>query len=257
MMTHFIAFGVLSLFLAPWGFCQAVVAQSPASAEPETPKASGIELPDHYHYVAADILDYCKPRKGVWVDLGAGTGSVTFAVAAKDHAAAQQSTFVFLDPDREALATGLDRAEAAGLAHRVAAVVGKAEDMPLPSGSVDLVFSRGSIFFWDDPVKDLQEVYRVLRPGGEAMIGGGRGSKNPRLAQQEPKQEQKDKQDEDQIDLSKLSDFPRLRHPKTFRKWGEDAGIREFEVIGRGASSGKEHCGGRGIWLRFTKQEAR
>jgi len=47
--------------------------------------------------------------------------------------------------------------------------------MPLPSESVDLVFSRGSIFFWDDPAQGLQEVYRVLRPGGEAMIGGGRG----------------------------------------------------------------------------------
>lgn len=41
------------------------------------------------------------------------------------------------------------------------------------------VSSRGSIFFWDDPVKGLREVYRVPRPGGKAHIGGGAGSGYP------------------------------------------------------------------------------
>jgi SAM-dependent methyltransferase len=231
-----------------WGAIH-IMAQSAASAEQE---AASVEAHDHYYYVADDILEYCKPRKGVWVDLGAGTGSVAFAVAAKNHATAQESTFVLLDPDREALGTALDRAKAAGLAHRIVAVVGKAEKMPLPSESVDLVFSRGSIFFWDDPAKGIKEVYRVLRPGGEAMIGGGKGSKNPQLAAAEPDIEVKDEQD---VDLSKLSDFARVRHPKTFRKWAEDAGIPEFEVVGRGSSSKVKHHGG--IWLRFTKPMTR
>lgn len=237
---------VASLLFLTWGF----TAQLAAAAEDS--EASEDAAHDHYYYVADDILDLCKPRKGVWVDLGAGTGSVAFAVAAKNYAPAQESTFVLLDPDRKALKTARDRAKAASLAHRTVAVVGKAEEMPLPSESVDLVFSRGSIFFWDDPAKGIKEVYRVLRPGGEAMIGGGKGSKNPALTSAESDPEEKVEQD---VDLSKLSDFARLRHPKTFRKWAEEAGIPEFEVLGRGSSAPKKHHGG--IWLRFTKPMTR
>lgn len=242
-------FVVAHLMLGIWGALEFVAQSTEPTVEQ---KASSNESHDHYYYVADDILEYCNPRKGVWVDLGAGTGSVAFAVAAKKHATAQESTFVLLDPNRDGLRTALDRAKAAGLAHRIVTVVGKAEEMPLPSESVDLVFSRGSIFFWDDPAKGIKEVYRVLRPGGEAMIGGGKGSKNPRLAKEKPDLEQKKEQN---ADLSKLSDFARLRHPKTFRKWAEDAGIPDFEVIGRGSSSKVKHHGG--IWLRFTKPTTR
>jgi len=247
-MTMQCSLAVATRILVTWGAIH-IMAQSAGSAEPE---AARVEVHDHYYYIADDILDLCKPRKGVWVDLGAGTGSVAFAVAAKNHATAQESTFLLLDPDRDALGAALDRGRTANLAHRIVAVVGKAEEMPLPSESVDLVFSRGSIFFWDDPAKGIKEVYRVLRPGGEAMLGGGKGSKNPRLAGADPDVEEKEEQD---VDLSKLSDFARLRHPKTFRKWAEDAGIPDFEVIGRGSSSKAKHHAG--IWLRFTKPMTR
>ena len=29
-------------------------------------------LPDRYPYVVKDVLDFCQPQKGFWVDLGAG-----------------------------------------------------------------------------------------------------------------------------------------------------------------------------------------
>lgn len=45
------------------------------SQDPESPRVNKVastrsQLPDPYPYVAADILEYCRPRKGIWVDLG-------------------------------------------------------------------------------------------------------------------------------------------------------------------------------------------
>jgi ubiquinone/menaquinone biosynthesis C-methylase UbiE len=63
-----------------------------------------------------------------------------------------------------------------GVHDRVSAVQGSAEKLPFDNNSVDLVVSRGSIFFWEDQQQGLAEVYRVLRSGGWAYIGGGFGT---------------------------------------------------------------------------------
>ncbi|MDR3555775.1 MAG: methyltransferase domain-containing protein [Syntrophobacteraceae bacterium] len=50
----------------------------------------------------------------------------------------------------------------------------------LPDYSVNLVVSRGSVFFWEDCRGAFKELYRVLAPGGVGYIGGGLG--RPRFA---------------------------------------------------------------------------
>lgn len=255
MMRSSIMFsGAGGLVLASLLGTLSVFAQALESACKSKKDSTPSQLPDHYPCVAADILEYCSPRKGVWVDLGSGSGGVGFALAAADNHAARQSTFVLMDPNVEALSKGLRRAQTGGLAHRMIAVVGKAEGMPLPSESVDLVVSRGSIFFWDDPVKGLQEVHRVLRPGGEAMIGGGLGSKYQAWARREFVRRRRGDR---KADSPQGKEFARLRDPKTFRQWAKDAGIADFEVIGHGALSLDDPRAGSGIWLRFTKRDVR
>ncbi|MBN1417403.1 MAG: class I SAM-dependent methyltransferase [Planctomycetes bacterium] len=200
--------------------------------------------------MAADILKYCSPRKGVWVDLGSGSGGVGLALAAVDDPAARASTIVLLDPNGEALTRGLKRAQSEGLAHRVVAVVGRAEGLPLPNDSVDLIFSRGSIFFWDDPVKGFQEINRVLRPGGAAMIGGGLGSTYPEWARREFVRRRRGGR---KPDSPQAKEFARLRDPETFRQWATKAGIKGFQVMGDGALPPDDPRAGSGIWLLFTK----
>jgi ubiquinone/menaquinone biosynthesis C-methylase UbiE len=51
--------------------------------------------------------------------------------------------------------------------------------IPLGDSSVNLVFSRGSIFFWSNLETCLKEIQRVLRPGGFALLGGGYGFSTP------------------------------------------------------------------------------
>jgi len=207
---------------------------------------AGTPLPDRYPYVVKDILKYCRPQKGFWIDLGAGKGQVAIPLIE-----ATSNPVVMLDPDVEAMSKGIELARKKGLEDRLFAVVGVAEDMPLPDNSVDLVVSHGSIFFWNDPVKGLQEVYRVLRPGGKAMIGGGMGSSYPEWAAQESFRRRREQLDKG--DPERKKHFIEVRSPETFRRWAENARLPDFEVVGKGAFSAAEPRGEQGIELRFTK----
>jgi len=45
-----------------------------------------------------------------------------------------------------------------------------AENLPFPDGSFDLVYSHGVLHHTPDTERAIQEVHRVLKPGGQAMI---------------------------------------------------------------------------------------
>ncbi len=141
---------------------------------------SARRLPDWFVAVAEDVLSYCRPEEGVWVDLGCGSGGLGLALAR-----ASRSTILLVDPRANALRKALESAKHSGLGTRALAVAGRAESMPFADCSVNLVVSRGSVFFWDEPAQGLREVYRILGPGGRALVGGGFGSSYPESARQE------------------------------------------------------------------------
>jgi len=175
--------------------------------------------------------------------LGAGKGRVAIPLIE-----ATGNPVVMLDPDEEAMMKGLEIAGDKGLGDRLFAVVGVAEDMPFPDNSVDLVVSRGSIFFWKDPVKGLQEVYRVLKPGGKAMIGGGHGSGFPKWAADEVIRKRRERLKSDPEGGKR---FIEVRSPEQMKNWAEDAALPEFKVMGKGAISAEDERVGQGVWLLF------
>lgn len=203
-------------------------------------------LPDRHPYVVKDVLKYCQPTKGFWVDLGAGRGQVAVPLIE-----ATGNSVVMLDPNAAAMRQGLEIAREKGLGDRLSAVVGVAEKMPFPDDSVDLVVSRGSIFFWTDPVKGLKEVQRILRPGGKAMIGGGAGSGYPEEAVEELIADRERKLQGEEAERWKR--FVELRRPERLREWAESAGLSNFELAGKGALSADDPRVGQGIWIWFTK----
>ena len=229
----------------------AILTTPPALGGEESGAPRGLRseqsLPSRYPYVVQDVLKYCKPDKGFWIDLGAGKGQLTIPLIE-----ATGNPVVMIDPNGESMSEGLDDARQKGLQDRLGAVVGVAEHLPLLDNSVDLVVSRGSIFFWDDQVKGLQEVYRVLRPGGKAYLGGGAGSGYPKWAADKLIAQRKEKMSGEEAE--KWKRFDELRRPERMRAWAEAAGLTEFQVMGEGAISAEDARVGQGVWILFQKK---
>ncbi|MFD5117386.1 class I SAM-dependent methyltransferase [Streptomyces sp. NPDC058391] len=95
------------------------------------------------------------------LDLGTGTGSLARLFA---RAGAQVTG---VDPAAPLLeqARGLDREAGVEIAYEVAT----AEDTGLPDASFDVV-SAGQCWHWFDAPRAAAEVWRLLRPGGRAVI---------------------------------------------------------------------------------------
>lgn len=66
-----------------------------------------------------------------------------------------------------------------GLISRVRYVRGNALAMPFAEGTFAAAFSNGSLHEWQDPQKVLNELYRVLKPGGSFFISDLRRDLNP------------------------------------------------------------------------------
>jgi len=58
-----------------------------------------------------------------------------------------------------------------GLEKRIKTVIGDVHQMPFPDEFADLVFTRGSMFFWKDLPTAFREIYRVLKPVVQGMWG--------------------------------------------------------------------------------------
>lgn len=132
--------------------------------------ARGINAP-MYAYYAQKIKERTGITKGVCIDVGSGGGYLGLALAK-----ITDLDFIFLDISADALEKAKIHIIEDGLHERAKTLLADVHSIPLPDGSVNLIISRGSIPFWKDPAKALKEIYRILAPGGQAYVGGGRGT---------------------------------------------------------------------------------
>ncbi|HWR02064.1 MAG TPA: class I SAM-dependent methyltransferase [Chlorobaculum sp.] len=124
-----------------------------------------------YPEIARQVVNRTGVITGRCIDLGGGPGMLGICLAG-----ITLLRVTVVDLMQECVELVRQNSIGEGYAHRVDAIQGVAEDLPFEDASIDLVVSRGSIFFWEDQAKGLAEVYRVLRPGGWAYIGGGFGT---------------------------------------------------------------------------------
>jgi MPBQ/MSBQ methyltransferase len=98
------------------------------------------------------------------VDVGAGTGFTTSGIVRA--VAPERVTMIDQSPHQ------LARARRKPALARVEKRIGDAEDLPLATDAVDRYVSAGSIEYWPDPQRAIAEAYRVLEPGGVALVIG-------------------------------------------------------------------------------------
>ncbi|HSN78493.1 MAG TPA: class I SAM-dependent methyltransferase [Anaerolineae bacterium] len=105
-------------------------------------------------------------RAGEAVDLGCGPGYLVTELAQ----AAPGLHVTGIDLADEMIAAAERFAAAKGLGERVVFRKGDASRIPFPDDSLDLVVSTLSLHHWSDPRPVLDEVARVVRPGGVYLI---------------------------------------------------------------------------------------
>lgn len=124
-----------------------------------------------YPVVANQILEKTGISNGLCFDLGCGSGYLGLAIAE-----ATNMEVCLLDNDPEMLSICQRNIIERQSGERVRTQLGDVHQIPLPGQSVQLAVSRGSLFFWEEPVHAFREIYRVLAPKGMACIGGGFGT---------------------------------------------------------------------------------
>jgi ubiquinone/menaquinone biosynthesis C-methylase UbiE len=77
-----------------------------------------------------------------------------------------------LYPSAQVVAQAQQRIDAAHRGERISCRAGTLDALPLEDGSVDLIAGVGPVLIWGDREQKMREIHRVLRPGGEALIGG-------------------------------------------------------------------------------------
>jgi MPBQ/MSBQ methyltransferase len=98
------------------------------------------------------------------LDVGAGTGFSSEGIV--EHVDPASVTLLDQSPDQLGRARRKPRLSACRF------VLGDAERLPFEADEFDRYVSCGSVEYWPDPQRAIAEAYRVLRPGGLALVVG-------------------------------------------------------------------------------------
>lgn len=108
--------------------------------------------------VAADAVATIAGREAIVVDIGSGPGDLM----AELRSLTPTANITGIEPSAQMRDIAARRG--------ITSVEGRAEALPMPDASVDLVLSTLSSHHWADAREAFREIKRVLRPGGQARI---------------------------------------------------------------------------------------
>lgn len=124
-----------------------------------------------YPLVASHIKEKFNITTGQCIDLGSGSAALSIALARRTDL-----KIYALDASKHSFRFAEKNIKEEGFDAQITPITARAESLPFEDNTADLIISRGSIFFWDDLKTAFNEIFRVLKPGGQTYIGGGFGS---------------------------------------------------------------------------------
>jgi ubiquinone/menaquinone biosynthesis C-methylase UbiE len=118
----------------------------------------------NYELVARDVVNFCPV--GSILDIGTGPGWLLL----KLHHELPSLRITGIDASSSMVEKARKNIADAGLSHLIQIETGNASRLPFAEGSFDAVVSTGSMHHWKKPTSALNEVYRVLKHDGRALM---------------------------------------------------------------------------------------
>jgi len=118
----------------------------------------------NYDLLAKDILSYCQ--EGSILDIGTGPGWLLVKLREQSQNLHVHS----IDISPSMVAKARANVDKSGFSGIIEVSEGDTGNIPYPDSSFDAVVSTGSIHHWKEPIRALNEIHRVLKDGGHALL---------------------------------------------------------------------------------------
>ena len=120
------------------------------------------KYPDLYQNLADIVKKYATNAKSVIIDLGVGPGLLSVEL----HNKIPDARIIGVDP----LQKMLELAKNNNSFDLFEVKLGSSENIPVDNASADIVVSRFSLPYWNDPNRSFTEIFRVLKPDGKIIL---------------------------------------------------------------------------------------
>jgi len=200
-------------------------------------RAASDVLAPVYPYLAEYVVQSfdLAGKSGIGLDIGGGPGNLVVELAGRTPGMFWVNADINPHHHRHFFAS----AEEAGVAHRVGAMFADVHRLPFRDAYADVVVSRGSYHFWKDMPRAFAEIWRILKPGGSALIGRGLPANMPLDEARSVRARQKGGP-RYSVDASRTE----------LRELASGIGAHTFEVLTPHREQGEVNYG---IWLVLTK----